>query len=250
MTPIAQLNDAIDPAAIERLTRMLEFDRSLLTAPRKKAVEILVGTDEVGRGCLAGPVVAAAVIMPNIECNSHLFVQLAKLNDSKQVRPGVREELAEVLRNTCQYGIGEASVAEVDAINVLHASLLAMRRAIRRLKLTAPALVAVDGNKRITALRMEQITVIDGDAKSASVAAASIIAKVYRDALMLKLAQKHPNYNWDSNKGYRSRNHWKALREHGMTRWHRHSFVDRWLNMDWPACWDPEEGSLEPPDVT
>ena len=213
----------------ERLVTFLEFDRELLAVPRKVAVKTLAGTDEVGRGCLAGPVVAAAVILPPIDPLSELAWSLARLNDSKQVLPDHRTELATVLRGICTYAIAEASVEEIDTLNIHHASLLAMRRAVRRLKASAPCVLAVDGNKRITSLRMEQVTIVDGDTKSASIAAASIIAKVYRDAFMTKLARKFPGYNWQSNKGYRSRDHWQAIDELGMTRWHRKTFVEKWL---------------------
>ncbi len=218
----------------ERLHRLLCFDRNLLQTPRKRAVQVLVGTDEVGRGCLAGPVVAAAVVLPSIDADSDLALQLACLNDSKQVSPKTRAELSILLTSMCQFAIAEASAAEVDELNVLYASLLAMRRAIRKLQLNVPALVAVDGNKKITSLRAEQVTIVDGDTFSASIAAASIIAKVYRDELMTKLARKHPEYCWESNKGYRSRQHWTAIHEHGMTRWHRRRFIERWLGMPYP----------------
>jgi ribonuclease HII len=226
------------PHSQERLYRLLSFDRDLLMAPRKRAVEVLVGTDEVGRGCLAGPVVAAAVIMPAIDADSDLALQLARLNDSKQVNPKARAELSHVLTSTCRFAIAEASAAEVDELNVLYASLLAMRRAYRKLNVNAPALIAVDGNKKITSLRTEQVTIVDGDTFSASVAAASIIAKVYRDELMTRLSRKHPEYCWESNKGYRSRQHWTAIHEHGMTRWHRRRFVERWLGMPYPPGQD------------
>lgn len=226
------------PQSQERLYRLLSFDRDLLLAPRKRVVEILVGTDEVGRGCLAGPVVAAAVIMPAVDADSDLALQLARLNDSKQVNPKARAELSQVLTSTCRYAIAEASAAEVDELNVLYASLLAMRRAFRKLNVKAPVLIAVDGNKKITSLRTEQVTIVEGDTFSASVAAASIIAKVYRDDLMTKLSHKHPEYCWESNKGYRSRQHWTAIHEHGMTRWHRRRFIERWLGMPYPPVKD------------
>lgn len=212
----------------EILARLLEFDRELLRAPRRRPLELLVGTDEVGRGCLAGPVVAAAVILPPFEIDSELGRQLIYLNDSKQVHEQRRIALATTLQQVCHYAIAEATVAEVDELNILGASLLAMRRAVRRLKLSTPFLLAVDGNRKV-GMRGPQITVIDGDTKSASIAAASIIAKVYRDALMKKLSRRFPLYNWDSNKGYRSRDHWKAINECGITKWHRRTFVEHWL---------------------
>lgn len=207
---------------IEHLRALLEFDRMVFSEQKKATV--LVGTDEVGRGCLAGPVVAAAVILPVIPRGSQLEEDLCRLDDSKLVPPDIRTQLAERLRTISQFAIAEASVEEIDEINILHASLLAMRRAVRRLKLDAPYAVLIDGNKKITGLRTEQITVIAGDTKSASIAAASIIAKVHRDAFMQKLHKKFPHYLWNSNKGYRSRDHYAALNEHGMSKWHRQSF--------------------------
>lgn len=214
----------------EQLERLLSFDREVLAMPHKHPVEIVIGTDEVGRGCLAGPVVAAAVILPEIDHRSELGLKLCRLNDSKQVNPIVRAELAETLRGVCQFAVGQASVAEIDEINILQASLLAMKRAIRRLKVMSPAVILVDGNKKIGKIKnIQQMTVIDGDTKSASIAAASIIAKVHRDTFMVKLAKKFPHYRWDSNKGYRSKDHWNAINEHGMCDWHRRSFVHHWL---------------------
>lgn len=210
----------------ERLEKLLGFDREVLIRDgRKKPTEVIIGTDEVGRGCLAGPVVACAVILPELEHGSELFRELARLNDSKTVPPAVREILAARLKEVCQYAIGEASVDEIDDINILHASLLAMKRAVRRLKVTDQVVILIDGNKRIESIKnIEQITVIDGDNKSASIAAASIIAKVHRDTFMRKLAKQFPEYCWDSNKGYQSKDHYAALYQHGMTVWHRKSF--------------------------
>jgi ribonuclease HII len=221
MTP---KTDAATLAAerLEHLRAMLEFDRMVLSEHPKAS--IIIGTDEVGRGCLAGPVVACAVILPAIERDSQLEQDLSRLNDSKLVPPDIRAELSERLRNICQFAIGEASVEEIDEINILQASLLAMRRAIRRLKAEAPPVILIDGNKKIPSVRTKQVTVIGGDSKSASIAAASIIAKVHRDTFMLKLHKKFPQYVWDSNKGYRSPAHYAALNEHGMTKWHRQSF--------------------------
>jgi ribonuclease HII len=207
---------------LEHLRTILEFDRMILSEHPKRSV--IVGVDEVGRGCLAGPVVACAAILPPVERDSELEQALIRLNDSKLVPPDVRSELSEKLKSICQFAIAEASVEEIDEINILHASLLAMRRAVRRLKCEAPYLVLVDGNKKFASPSTKQVTVIGGDSKSASIAAASIIAKVYRDTLMLKLHKKHPQYVWNSNKGYRSPAHYAALNEFGMTKWHRQSF--------------------------
>jgi ribonuclease HII len=222
----------------ERLERLLLFDRLILAertpermaevAPpdrKRRAAQLIIGVDEVGRGCLAGPVVACAVILPTVLKETELFQDLVKLNDSKLVPPEVREKLAERLRGICQFAVAEASVEEIDEINILQASLLAMKRAARRLKYEQEAVILIDGNKTIPSIKnMEQVFVIDGDTKSASIAAASIIAKVHRDAFMRKLAKKFPEYKWESNKGYKSPAHYAALNEHGMTIWHRKSF--------------------------
>jgi ribonuclease HII len=210
----------------ERLERMLAFDADALRHGTDTGTElaILIGTDEVGRGCLAGPVVAAAVILPKIKRGSELFLKLARLNDSKLVPPAVREQLAEVLKTNCSFAVAEASVAEIDTINILNASLLAMRRAVQQLKIKSAQLVLVDGNRKVPRLRGTQMPVIQGDSQSASIAAASIIAKVHRDHLMRQLAHFHPQYGWHSNKGYGSSEHRAALAEHGRTPWHRLSF--------------------------
>ncbi|MBA3859781.1 MAG: ribonuclease HII [Cyanobacteria bacterium PR.3.49] len=199
---------------------------------------ILIGTDEVGRGCLAGPVVAAAVILPAIRTGSKLSQALEDLNDSKQLSSQQRERLAETIHQHAQCAIAEASVVEIETINILKASLLAMSRAVNKLldinsesqNLIDNYLVAIDGNKKITDLKMDQVTVIDGDAHSASIAAASVIAKVYRDKMMADLAVQFPQYLWQSNKGYASQAHRNAIKEHGPTIWHRKTFLDRVLN--------------------
>lgn len=189
----------------------------------------LVGVDEVGRGCLSGPVVAAAVILPQIGKKSFLAEELSELNDSKALTQRQRERLSEILRANCRFAIAEASPAEIDQINILQASLLAMRRAIDALLSRVEStpeqlLLLVDGNQKVKGLELEQITVIQGDSRSASIAAASVIAKVYRDALMLELSHQHPAYSWHSNKGYGSKAHRAAIAEHGVTMWHRLSF--------------------------
>lgn len=213
-------------ASTKQLEELLSFDRETLDAPRTVPVELLIGTDEVGRGCLAGPVVAAAVILPEIDPSSPLGLQLVKLNDSKKIDPVVRTELALILRGICKFAIGEANVKEIDEINILQASLLAMRRAVHQLNVVSPAVVLVDGNKQISSLgNFQQLTVVGGDGRSAAIAAASIIAKVHRDAFMTGLSRQFPHYKWDSNKGYQSPDHWQAINEHGICQWHRRTFV-------------------------
>jgi ribonuclease HII len=209
----------------EVLHELLAFDRLMFeTTKSRKPLEVLVGTDEVGRGCLAGPVVAAAVILPPIAPSSELAKELALLNDSKAIPPDVRDHLSSVLKRVCRYEIAEATVEEIDEINILQATLLAMRRAVNRLKVKAPAVLLVDGNKSIPSLRIKQLTVTAGDSKSASIAAASVLAKVHRDRLMCTLGEAHPEYMWHSNKGYGSRDHRLALDKLGMTPWHRRTF--------------------------
>jgi ribonuclease HII len=217
------------------LGRLLAFDRKHRYTGRSRKPQChLIGTDEVGRGCLAGPVVAAAVILPELTSPSPLAVSLSELNDSKKLNPLQRERMSLVLQEVCIWAIGEASPQEINQINILQASLLAMRRAVEKLSLLAdltalPILVLIDGNKKVPNLEHIQQTVIDGDAKSASVAAASIIAKVYRDGLMKQLAEEFPAFGWQQNKGYGSRTHRQALKEHGMTEWHRHLFCQKIL---------------------
>ena len=175
----------------------------------------IAGVDEVGRGPLAGPVVAAAVIInpKNIPKG---------INDSKKLTKKNRLIIFEELKNSSIYSIAKASVEEIDKINILQASLLAMKRAIEGLE-KSPSTVLIDGNfKPKTSFEMHSI--IKGDTKSLSIAAASIIAKVYRDNLMKKLAIKYPNYYWEKNSGYGTKEHLSAIRKHGITPIHRKSF--------------------------
>jgi len=176
----------------------------------------IAGVDEVGRGPLAGPVVAAAVILDP----DHIPPGLA---DSKTLTESRRETLAPIIRTCAAIGVGEASVAEIDALNILQASLLAMRRAVAALP-EAPALCLVDGNQD-PGLDCRTELVIKGDGRSLSIAAASIIAKTVRDAGLRTLHDAHPEYGWASNKGYGSKAHLEALREHGATDHHRKSFA-------------------------
>jgi ribonuclease HII len=220
---------------LDLLGKLLAFDRKHRYTGRSRKPQChLIGTDEVGRGCLAGPVVAAAVILPELIATSPLAVSLSELNDSKKLNPMQRERMSAVLQEVCVWAIGEASPQEINQINILQASLLAMRRAVEQLSLLTdltalPILVLIDGNKKVPHLEHIQQTVVDGDAKSASVAAASIIAKVYRDRLMKELGEEFPAFDWHQNKGYGSRSHRQALKDHGMTAWHRHLFCQKIL---------------------
>jgi ribonuclease HII len=181
---------------------------------------VVCGVDEAGRGPLAGPVVAAAVIIDR-DC---FTAELAEtLDDSKLLRRDQRETCYRALWNCARIGIGAASVAEIDRINILRASLKAMARAVAALG--QPADIAlVDGNIA-PPLSCTVRTVVKGDALSFSIAAASVVAKVTRDRIMRALARRHPNYSWDSNVGYSTRAHFAAIAAFGVTVHHRHSFA-------------------------
>jgi ribonuclease HII len=175
--------------------------------------------DEVGRGPLAGPVVAAAVIIDRT-CWPR---ELDGLDDSKQLTARRRESFAQALRRCARIGIGAASVHEIDTLNILQASLLAMTRAVTALGLH-PDMALIDGNKAPT-LSCATRTVIGGDGLSLSIAAASVIAKVTRDRAMASLARRHDGYGWERNAGYGTEEHRDALRRLGVTPHHRQSFA-------------------------
>jgi ribonuclease HII len=176
----------------------------------------VAGTDEVGRGPLAGPVVAAAVILDPARIP-------AGLADSKTLSAAKRERLFDLILSQAQVGIGQASVAEIDDINILRAAHLAMCRAIAALPVS-PGHVLVDGNLIPRGLSIPATPIIKGDAKSASIAAASIIAKVTRDRIMVDLAQQFPGYGWERNAGYPTKDHLERLKSHGVTPHHRTTF--------------------------
>ena len=178
------------------------------------------GCDEAGRGCLAGPVVAAAVIWPANEF-------LPELNDSKKLSSVQREALVpQIKEKALAWAIGLCSAEEIDRINILKASFLAMHRALDRLE-KVPRHILVDGNRFTAYKAISHDCIIKGDAHYASIAAASILAKTHRDALMQAYALDFPNYGWDSNKGYPTRSHKKALMEFGPCPLHRKSFTLR-----------------------
>lgn len=176
----------------------------------------VVGVDEVGRGPLAGPVVAAAVRL-DPACIPE------GLNDSKKLSPARRSTLARLLWNCADIALGVASVEEIDRINILHASMLAMDRAVAGLP-HACDFALVDGNRLPPGLSGRAAPIIGGDALCMSISAASIIAKIWRDQLMVDLAQQHPGYGWENNAGYPTPQHQEALRNLGLTPHHRRSF--------------------------
>lgn len=180
----------------------------------------VAGVDEVGRGPLAGPVMAAAVILDEERLPADL---VERIDDSKRLAPAERERLAAALRAAADVGLGEASVAEIDQLNILAASLLAMRRAIAALA-TVPDLALIDGDRCPAPLPCPARCLIGGDHLALPVAAASIVAKVARDAHMRELAALFPGYGWERNAGYPTRQHREALLRLGPTPHHRRSF--------------------------
>lgn len=178
---------------------------------------LIAGVDEAGRGPLAGPVVAAAVILDELQ-------PIRGLADSKKLSPKIRERLFDEIRaKALCCCIAEASVEEIDRLNILQATLLAMRRAVEGLRLR-PHRVLVDGN-RLPTLSVPAEAIVQGDSKVQAISAASILAKVYRDRLCAQLHASHPQYGFDSHKGYGTQAHMAALREHGACVEHRRSFA-------------------------
>ena len=175
------------------------------------------GCDEAGRGCLAGPVVAAAVLFPKDYWND-------AINDSKQLSEKQRVKLRdEIIHDAVSYGIGMCDNQEIDNINILQASLLAMHRALDALTVR-PEFIIIDGNKWKDYHQTPFQTVVKGDAKFLSIAAASILAKTYRDEWMVRAAAEYPLYNWEKNKGYPTKDHRLAIIEHGVCPLHRLSY--------------------------
>ena len=176
---------------------------------------ITAGVDEVGRGCLAGPVVSAAVVLKK-------DINLKLLKDSKKITFNKREEISKHIRNNSYYAIGIASVEEILNLNILQASLLSMKRAIERLSIR-PGLILIDGNFAPKGLKNYK-TIVNGDEKIKVISAASIVAKVYRDRFMIKLSEKFSNYAWERNFGYGTKAHLEALKKFGITTHHRKGF--------------------------
>jgi len=186
--------------------------------PYFKAHCIECGCDEAGRGCLAGAVFAAAVILP---CD----FRCSELNDSKLLSESTRYALRPVIeQNAVSWAIGVVSPEEIDRINILKASFLAMHRAIEKLAVT-PEYLLIDGNRFLPFPGIPHTTIVKGDRNYLSIAAASVLAKTCRDDYMLQLAEKYPAFHWEKNKGYPTQTHRQAIREYGITPFHRKSFT-------------------------
>ena len=180
---------------------------------------LVCGVDEAGRGPLAGPVCAAAVILPR-------GLEIPGLNDSKKLSEKKREELYDVIKeNAITYGIAFADVAEIEEHNILAATFIAMNRAIAQLE-PKPAIALIDGNRTL-GIEMLSRSVVKGDSKCADIAAASVLAKVTRDRYMMEMAEKYPQYHFDKHKGYGTKLHYEALHEFGPSEIHRLSFLKK-----------------------
>lgn len=199
------------------MNSLKKFDNNFIEG----TVKLLAGTDEAGRGPIAGPVVAAAVIF-----DDKTFRE--QINDSKKLTEKKRDELFEWITSNCvSYGISIVDHIEIDAINILQASLKAMKNAVAQLNVK-PDLILIDGNKTFLS-NIPTKPIVKGDAKSFSIAAASILAKVTRDKIMLEASEKHPEYLWHKNKGYPTKKHIEAVRSFGVTPLHRKTFLTKIL---------------------
>ncbi len=200
------------------MNALKEFDNNYY----KQGVEYLAGVDEVGRGPIAGPVVAAAVIF-----EKHVFIE--GINDSKKLSENKRNDLyVKIIKRSFSYGYAIIDNNEIDKINILQASLKAMSFACNKLTIK-PDLILIDGNKKFNSdIKTEAI--IKGDAKSFVIAAASIVAKVIRDNLMVKEAEKYPAYNWKKNKGYPTKEHFDNVFKYGLSPLHRKTFLQKYTD--------------------
>ena len=188
---------------------------------------LVAGTDEAGRGCLAGPVTAAAILLPNTFKN-------AVLNDSKQLSERKRIILKPILENKAiSYGVAHVFEKDIDTFNILNASIMAMHNSLDQLK-KEPQLILVDGNRFKPFKKISFKCIIKGDSTYINIAAASVLAKTFRDEHMLKLHEEYPMYNWAKNKGYPTKEHREAIRKYGLTKYHRKSFkqLPEQLNLD------------------
>lgn len=197
------------------------MDCSFEIAAMNKGFKTVCGVDEAGRGPLAGPVYAAAVILP-------VETEIAGLNDSKKLSEKKREELFDIINDVAiSVSVGTASEKEIDEINILNATFLAMKRAVEGLEIS-PDYAIIDGN-RAPNLEIPTETVVKGDGKVMSVAAASIIAKVSRDRFMLKMAEEYPEYKFEKHKGYGTKLHYEMIEKYGVSQIHRKSFLKKIL---------------------
>lgn len=196
------------------MSELYEFDKSYN--------RVIAGVDEAGRGPLAGPVVAAAAVIKKYDG------RLESINDSKKLSEKKREELYDVIMECFDVGVGVVDVETIDRVNILNATFKAMNIALADLS-EKYELVLVDGNKKIKEYSGEQEAVVKGDGKSLTIAAASIVAKVTRDRLMMEMAKKYPLYMFEKHKGYGTKLHIEKIREHGITEEHRRSFLKKIL---------------------
>lgn len=198
---------------------LTQFD----TAIREEGFPVIAGVDEAGRGPLAGPVVAAAVVLPP-------EVEIEGLNDSKKLTPARREALfSSITQTALSYCVSGASVEEIESLNILQATFLAMRRAVEGLSVPVDLLL-IDGNQMPDGLSVPARTVVKGDGRSASIAAASILAKVTRDRYMVQMDAQYPGYGFAQHKGYGTKAHYAALAQKGLSPLHRPSFLKKWCH--------------------
>jgi len=210
----------LKPRRTSKIQNLISFD--------KQHGNFVVGTDEAGRGPMAGPVTAAAVYFP--EFTKEVIETIKFIDDSKKLRPALRSELSEKIKQVAVCSIAECSVAEIEKYNILQASLLAMKRACEGLFAQVNAetfIILVDGNFTIPRYKTGQKAIKKGDSLSASIAAASILAKVHRDEFMQKISEDFPAYEWHKNKGYGTKRHIEAIKAHGECKWHRKSFLSK-----------------------
>lgn len=221
-----------------KLIELLSFDKEI--AKTSKSF-YFIGIDEVGRGALAGPVIACAFLWKNMDrfaSNKTFINKMSKLNDSKQLSSREREKLFQQLIKYGEYSLGYGSIKEIEKLNILNATFLAMKRAyeslLTKLDLTNDkTYVLVDGNKFNPFINCRQLPLIDGDTKSSLIAAASVVAKVYRDEIMQRIARlKNCRvFGWKKNVGYGTYKHRRAIKKHGVTPFHRKKFVEKALEL-------------------
>ncbi len=188
----------------------------------EKYKKVIVGVDEAGRGPLAGPVIAAAVIV------HEYFPELSEIDDSKKLTEKKREKLYNLIMEKCVVGIGSSDEVEIDSINILNATFSAMKRAIEKIE-EKYDIILVDGNHKIRGYEKEQEAIVKGDSKSLSIAAASIVAKVTRDRLLLNMDKEFPEYGFARHKGYGTKFHREMIISHGPCKYHRKSFLTKIL---------------------